>query len=94
MVVKNIVLLTDGEVLNKNDTLNIIENNINEFFIHSIGIENNFDEDLIKNAGILGKGNYNFCSDINNLKEIKNSSNSEIFESEFNTNLDDKNLYK
>ena len=49
--------MTDGEIDDKSDTLSIIEKNNNKFSIYSIGIGNDFDEDLIKNAGIIGKGN-------------------------------------
>ena len=97
---KNIFLLTDGEIEDKNETLQIIEENSNNFFIYSIGIGNSFDKDLIKNAGNLGKGNYDFCSDIKNLnqiivKNIKNSSQNFAYDFEFNSNLYNKNnLYK
>ena len=64
---KNIFLLTDGDINDKKETLNIIEKNSKEFFVFSIGIWKEFDKDLIKNAGILGKGNYDFCSDIKDL---------------------------
>ena len=96
---KNIFLLTDGEIEDKTNTLNIIEENSNEFFVFSIGIGNYFDEDLIKNAGILGKGNYNFCTDIKDLNEIivndiKNCSKPFKHDFEFTSNLDEKNLFK
>ena len=65
---KNLFLLTDGDINNRKDTLNIIEENSNEFFVFSVGIGNYFDKDLIQNAGILGKGNYNFCSDIKDIE--------------------------
>ena len=68
---KNIFLLTDGDINDKKETLNIIEKkNSNEFFVFSIGIGKEFDKDLIKSAGILGKGSYDFCSDIKDLNEI------------------------
>ena len=67
---RNIFLLTDGEVDDKNRVLNLIEANNTKFTIYSIGIGNYFDEDLIKNAGIIGKGNYNFCKDLNKLNSI------------------------
>ena len=67
---RNIFLLTDGEVLDKNDVLNLIDKNNSKFRIYSIGIGSDFDEDLIKNAGIIGKGNYNFCKDINLLGSV------------------------
>ena len=62
--------MTDGEVLDKNDVLNLIDKNNSKFRIYSIGIGSDFDEDLIKNAGIIGKGNYNFCKDINLLGSV------------------------
>ena len=67
---KNIFLLTDGEVVDKRETLQLIEENNNKFQIFSIGIGNYFDEDLIKNAGVLGKGNYNFCNNLDKLNSI------------------------
>ena len=96
---KNIFLLTDGEIENKKMTLNLIEENSNEFFIYSIGIGNYFDRDLIKNASILGKGYYEFCTNIKDLneiivKELKNASKSFYSDFEFNSNLDENNLYK
>ena len=96
---KNIFLLTDGAVKDKENTLKIIEENSNVFRIYSIGIGSDFDDDLIKNAGVLGKGNYNFCDDIKDLNkvivnEIKNSSKPFYCDFEFNTNLDENNLYK
>ena len=96
---KIIFLLTDGEIDDKENTLKIIEENSNEFRVYSIGIGNDFDEDLIKNAGVLGKGNYNFCNDINVLNkvivnEIRNCSKPFYSDFEFNNNLDKKNLYK
>ena len=95
---KNIFLLTDGEVFDKKETLQIIEENSNEFFLYSIGIGKIFDKDLIKNAGILGQGNYNFCVDIEYLNEIvvndiKNSSYSFAYDFEFDTKLNKKNIY-
>jgi len=63
---RNIILLTDGEAWDKEEGLNLIEKNNFKFFLHSIGIGDDFDEDLIKNAAILGKGNFNFCKDLEN----------------------------
>ena len=31
---------------------------------------NSFDEDLIKNAGVIGKGNYSFCRVIKGLSQV------------------------
>ena len=67
---KNIFLLTDGDIEDKEDTLALIENNNSIFQIYSIGIGNNFDKDLIENAGIVGKGNYDFCPNLGYLNKI------------------------
>ena len=88
---KNIFLLTDGEIDNKTKTLDIIEEHNQEFFVYAIGFGAYFDKDLIKNAGTLGKGNYDFCTDIKDLNEIivneiKNASKSFYFDFEFNIN--------
>ena len=96
---RNIFLLTDGEIENKEDTLAIIEKNSDKFSIYSIGIGNDFDKDLIKNAGIIGKGNYNFCSNIEYLNEVIaievcNSCAPYISDFNIKSNLDKKNIYK
>ena len=94
---RNVFLLTDGQVADENKVLNLIEANNSKFKIYSIGIGNDFDEDLIKNAGIIGKGNYNFCKDIDKLNsviasEINFCSNPFITDIKFNCNLDNKNI--
>ena len=67
---KNIFLLTDGEIENKKDTLEIIEKYSTKFSIFSIGIGDSFDKDLIKNTGVIGKGSFNFCPNLDNLNSI------------------------
>ena len=96
---RNIFLLTDGEIDDKKETLDIIENNSDLYSIYSIGIGNCFDRDLIKNAGIIGKGNYNFCCDIQGLNEVIATEVCKAcssYASDFciKTNLDDKKLYR
>ena len=96
---KNIFLLTDGEIDDKEKTLALIEKNNSKFIIYSIGIGNSFDEDLIKNAGIIGKGNYNFCKNLDNLNsviatEVGRATGSYSRNLKINTNLNDKNLIK
>ena len=96
---KNIFLLTDGEIINKDKTLDLIEKNSTKFSVFSIGIGNGFDKDLIKNSGILGKGSYNFCFDINDLnKTITNEINKAISpfisKLEIKTSLDNNNIIK
>ena len=96
---KNIFLLTDGEIDDKEKTLALIEKNNNKFIIYSIGIGNSFDEDLIKNAGIIGKGNYNFCKNLENLNsiiaaEIGKATGCYSTNLKINTNLNEINLIK
>ena len=96
---KNIFLLTDGEINDKNETLNLIEKNSNDFVIHSFGMGNSFDEDLIKNAGIIGKGSYSFCKEISGLNQViistlNNICTPFVANFELKSLLDDLNLYK
>ena len=67
---KNIILLTDGSINDMKETLQLIEKNNSKFSIYSIGIGKYFNKNLIKNAGIIGKGNYNFCPNIKELNKI------------------------
>ena len=92
-------MLTDGQVLDKNNVLKIIEENNSNYNIYSIGIGNYFDEDLIKNAGIIGKGNYNFCRELMNLNsiivsEINRAVSNCIMDINIETSLDNKNIIK
>ena len=96
---KNIFLLTDGEIENKRETLELIEKNSSKFSIFSIGIGNSFDKDLIKNAGIIGKGGFNFCYNLEELNsiivnEIKKSISPYITNINMETPLDENNKYK
>ena len=96
---KNIFLLTDGAVGGKKLVLDLIESNNSKFAVFSIGIGNNFDEDLIKNAGIVGKGNYNFCKNLDKLNsiiasEIYKCCNPFISDLEIKCSLDNKNKFK
>ena len=67
---KNIILLTDGEIENKNGCFNLIKENCNMFKVHSIGIGNEFDEELIKSCGIYGKGSFNFVKNLDNINSV------------------------
>ena len=96
---RNIFLLTDGDVDNKKDTLNLIEKNCNEFTIHAFGIGSYFDKDLIKNAGIIGKGSYSFCKEISGLNQVivstlNNICTPSINNFEIKSPLDELNLYE
>ena len=95
---RNIFLLTDGYINNKAETLNLIEVNSSIYNIYSIGIGKDFDEDLIKNAGVIGRGNYNFCENLDNLNSIiaseikKCSTSTNCLIKEMKCNLDNNNL--
>ena len=62
-----LLILTDGEVEDKKECFNIIKENSNIFRIHSIGIGNDFDKELINLCGKYGKGSSNYVEIINNL---------------------------
>ena len=66
---KYVILLTDGEVNDKDEVLNLILQNNSKFFIHSIGLGSSFDKDLIKGAGINGKGSFQYCSKLDDLNK-------------------------
>ena len=66
---KNIFLLTDGQVNNRESCINLISVNSNRFRIHAIGIGNDFDKILIERSGKLGKGTSSFVEDVNKIKE-------------------------
>lgn len=73
---KNIFLLTDGQVNNKEECVQIIADSSNTFRYHALGIGNDYDKDLIEKAGTVGKGSSYFVNDINNIKnEVINSLN-------------------
>ena len=95
----NIFLLTDGEINNKDLTLEIIEKYSSKFSIYSIGIGDSFDKDLIKNAGIIGKGGFNFCPNLEGINriiinEINKAISPYITDFKINCSLDKKNKYK
>ena len=67
---RNIFLLTDGQVYNRELCINLISVNSNRFRIHAIGIGNDFDKILIERAGKLGNGSSSFVEIINKINEV------------------------
>ena len=63
---KNIILLTDGELFDKEKVINLIGANSNQFIFSSICI-GNCDKDLIERTALMGNG-YSYY--ISNLKEL------------------------
>ena len=67
---RNIFLLTDGQVFNREMCINLISVNSNIFRIHAIGIGNDFDKILIERAGKLGNGSSSFVEVVNKINEV------------------------
>ena len=67
---KNIFLLTDGQVNNRESCIDLISVNSNRFRIHALGIGNDFDKVLIERSGKLGKGSSSFVEDVNKINEV------------------------
>ena len=67
---KNIFILTDGEVDNREECLDLISTNCEKFKVHAIGMGGSFDKKLIQNAGIQGKGSYYFVNNASQINSI------------------------
>ena len=67
---KNIFLLTDGQVYNRELSINLIATNSRKFRVQAMGIGNDFDKILIERAGRLGNGSSSFVEDVNKIKEV------------------------
>ena len=96
---RNIFLLTDDDIKNKNEILDLIEINSYKFSVYSFKIGNENDEYLIKNSDFIGEKNYSFCRDINELNQfivssLNNICVSYIYNFKINSSLDKNNLYK
>ena len=64
---KNIFLLTDGQVHDREQCVNLITTNSNKFRIHALGIGNDFDKVLIERSGKLGKGSSSYVENVENI---------------------------
>ena len=67
---RNLFILTDGEVDNREECLELISMNSEKFKVHSIGIGSSFDKKLIQNAAIQGKGSYYFVNKVSEVNSI------------------------
>ena len=67
---KNIFLLTDGEVFDREKCIELISNNSSKFRVHALGIGNSFDEVLIKQCGKLGKGSSSFVKQLEKINSV------------------------
>ena len=93
---RNIMLLSDGEILIEEEGLNLIKQNNSKYTFHAIGIGNNYNEDLIKKIAIVGKGNFDFYKNLeyinkNTVSEF-NKANNCITNLKIKSNLDDDNV--
>ena len=65
---KHLFLLTDGEVFDDYETIDIIKKNLNKFRIHAIGYGEYFNKNFIINCGKQGRGSSShFVKNINNI---------------------------
>ena len=67
---KNIFLLTDGQVHDREQCVNLITTNSNKFRIHALGIGNDFDKVLIERSGKLGKGSSSFVENVEKINSV------------------------
>ena len=67
---KNIFLLTDGQVHDREQCVNLITTNSNKFRIHALGIGNDFDKVLIERSGKLGKGTSSFVENVEKINTV------------------------
>ena len=67
---KNIFLLTDGKVHDRERCINLITTNANKFRIHALGIGNDFDKVLIERSGKLGNGSSSFVEDVEKINSV------------------------
>ena len=63
---KSIILLTDGELFDKEKVINLIGSKSDEFIFNSLGI-GECDKDLIKRTALVGRGYSNYIKDLNDL---------------------------
>ena len=64
---KYIFLLTDGAIEDREKVLDLILLNKKNFIIHSLGIGNYFDKELISKSAQYGNGIYKFINDIKDI---------------------------
>jgi len=67
---KNIFLLTDGQVNNRDLCIDLITKNSNKFRTHAIGIGDHFDQVLVERSGKVGKGSSFFVKDVENIEMV------------------------
>ena len=66
---KHIILLTDGELFDKEKVINLIGSKSEEFIFNSIGI-GDCDKDLIQRTALMGKGYSNYIENLKDLNSV------------------------
>ena len=61
---KNIFMLTDGEVDNRQECISLCREHADIFRVHAIGLGSSFDTKLINECGKQGNGSSSFCKEI------------------------------
>ena len=85
---KSIILLTDGEIWDKEKVINLIGSKSDEFLFNSLGI-GDCDKDLIERTALMGKGISNYIKDLNDLNSAVISlleNNKQYFNLTYKTN--------
>ena len=67
---RNIFLLTNGEVFDREKWNKFIGANSSKFRLHSLGIGSSFDKRLIEKCGKLGKGTTSFIRDLEKINDV------------------------
>ena len=67
---KNLFILTDGGVDDREKCIDLITTNSNKFRVHAFGLGKYFDKILIEKAGQLGKGSSSFIEKVEQIKPI------------------------
>jgi hypothetical protein len=61
---RHIYLLTDGEVCNTEQVVELIKKNNKNSKVHTFGIGNGVSTSLIKDSALAGHGHYTFITDL------------------------------
>ena len=65
-----IIMITDGQINNTEECLDLIEKNNNFFTLYAVGFGENLSQYFIRRAGYLGKGGYDFAFKIKDLENV------------------------
>ena len=66
---KSIILLTDGELFDKEKVINLIGSKSNDFIFNSLGI-GQCDKDLIERTALMGRGQSNYIKNLSDLNSV------------------------